>query len=230
MIPAVLTRIAVVLLSGLALSACSSGRASTFEILFDQLKGTISADPIAPLPELTRAELNQVPFATIALSRESQEGRAYVAATVDNGGYVSYQDANRRSVVLKGGMISGTRGFPFDLAAVKHQIDDPIAVQTPPDRWPPVLSRNYQYWLSGAADFQISVRCVLETVVREDIEIVEIRFPVVRIQERCANSRRSFTNTYWADPDSGFIWKSVQWVGPRAEPLTLEIIRPYAAG
>ena len=34
---------------------------------------------------------------------------------------------------------------------------------------------------------------------------------------------------YWVAPDTGYVWKSVQWTGPKMFPIMLEIMRPYAA-
>ena len=64
-------------------------------------------------------------------------------------------------------------------------------------------------------------------MAEETIVIAEIEFDLVRMSEICTNSARQVTNTYWADPASGFVWKSQQWLGPRFDMATIEIIRPY---
>ena len=52
-------------------------------------------------------------------------------------------------------------------------------------------------------------------------------YETARIVESCANARRRFQNVYWVVPETGFIWKSVQWLGPKLNPVTVEIIRAY---
>lgn len=209
------------------LAACTSDGSSAAERLGPALEAVIfgEEEPPAP-PVLTRAQLAQIPFATLAISTPG-EPRSYVAAVANNDGFVVYQDQARRSVVLEGGLLVGTGGLGYNLSAIKHQMDDPVARQTPLADWPGGVVRNYQFALKAAEDFQVTVTCSFQVVARERIEIVELFFQVARVEETCGNGKRTFTNTYWVAPETGFIWKSVQWLGPRQpDPFVLEIIRP----
>lgn len=220
-------RIGALLLAGF-LGGCSSDGNTAFEALGPLAKDAIFGEdePPVPTPELTRAQLAQVPFATIAISVPDQP-RSFVAAVANNQGFVTYQDQARRTVVFEGGLLVATGGLGYNLSAIKHQSDDPVAAQTPVSGWPERIVRNYQFALKSAANFEITVWCSYTPVVRERIEIVELFFDTIRIEERCQNGKRTFTNTYWAEEDTGFIWKSVQWIGPRQpDPFTIEIIRP----
>ena len=58
--------------------------------------------------------------------------------------------------------------------------------------------------------------------------IFERSYSLTRIEEHCRTPRRTFTNTYWAEPDTGFIWKSEQWVGPKVTPFTVQIVNRLA--
>lgn len=210
------------------LSGCSSDGSTAAERLGPLAEDLIFGEdtPDEPPKELTRAELAQVPFATIAISTPDSP-RAFVAAVANNDGFVSYQDQTRRSIVLEGGLLVATHGLGYNLSALKHQSNDPVARQTPLADWPGQLVRNYQFALTGAADYEITVNCTLSPIARERIEIVELFFDVVRVGETCGNGKQSFENTYWVAPETGFIWKSVQWIGPRQPELfTLEVIRP----
>lgn len=229
-------RLAAAIACATALAGCSSDGTTIYEqlgpLVQDQLLGGTLLDgdaaaPAAAQRELTRAELNQIPFATISL-RQGDNPRAFVVPVADNGGFLVYQDVERRGIVMEGGLITGTRGFGYDLDAVAHRIDDPVVVPTPLPEWPAGVERSYGFTLRGVTEYDIAVSCTFERGVREFIEIVELRFEVVRVIETCRNPRRTFVNTYWVDPDSGFVWKSEQWVGPRVPPMTVEIVRPYA--
>lgn len=215
----------------LTVAGCTSRGSSLLERLAPLAKESIlGPEEVAPAegPPLTRAVLNQIPFATIAVSSEATKGgRAVIVPVANNGGYLTYQDVTGSSFVLFGGLITATHGLPKNLSAVKHAADDPVVVPTPVSQWPSTVKRNYQYARINAKDFEISVVCKVSPVAREQIEIFEIFFNVTRIEETCTNPRRTFRNTYWAEPDTGFIWKSVQWIGPQTEPLTVEVIRPF---
>lgn len=216
--------------------ACSSGGDSTGERLRPILEESVFGGPIfgdpepAPKPPVfTRAQLNEVPFATIALM-DADGNRSYVVPVADNGGYLNYQDAARRSLIMRGGLITATQGLSYNLSAVRFDMDDPIVTPKPVAKWPASVFRNYQFKLSGGArDFEITTACAYTLGPRERIEIVELFFETVRVDETCSNTQRSFTNSYWAEPNTGFIWRSKQWIGPLQDAMHLEIIRPYTA-
>lgn len=230
-------RFAIIAITAGFLSACSSGGDSTSErlapILQDSVLGgaIFGEDEQAPKPPVfTRAQLNDVPFATIAV-KDEEGNRSYVVPLADNGGYLMYQDAGRRGITMRGGLITATQGFSYNMSAVRHAVEDPIVTPKPVAEWPSRVFRNYQFSLRGGAkDFEITASCRFDVGPRERIEIVELFFNTVRITETCSNTVRTFANTYWADPANGFIWRSEQWIGPRQDPMNIEIIRPYAAG
>ena len=180
-----------------------------------------------PSPELTREQLNLIPSATIALIFGGGP-RTFLVPLADNGGYLNYLDSGGHGLVMRGGAVTGTQALGQDLDAVRHQKDDPIAHPTPLADWPHQVYRDYQFSQRSGAEYSITLSCVFERLVIETIEIVELDFDVVRISEICTNARRQVTNTYWVEADTGFIWKSEQWLGPNIQQATIEIIRPYS--
>lgn len=223
-----LARAILGLAAAAGLAACTSGGASNFQRLGALAKISLTGPEEAEAPrELTRAELEQIPFATIALSFEDGV-RAYLVPLADNGGYLTYLDQNRRGLVMKGGAVTATKALGEDLRAVRHHRDDPTATLTPLAQWPGRLYRDYQFRKRDGVDYSVTLDCVFERLARETIEIVEIDFQVVRVSEICTNAARQVTNTYWVEEETGFIWKSQQWLGPNLAPATVEIIRPYS--
>lgn len=177
-------------------------------------------------PQPTRAQLDQIPFATIAFEYGGLPP-VYMIPLSDNGGYLTYQDEGRRGVVLLGGAVAGTDGLGEDLRAVKHASNDPIAYQRPLADWPDFVARSYQYRVRDLAEYIVTVACELTPADRVAYEIVERRYVVTRVEETCRNAAREFRNRYWVD-DAGFVWASEQWLGPNLEPARIEIVRPYA--
>jgi hypothetical protein len=47
------------------------------------------------------------------------------------------------------------------------------------------------------------------------------------VEERCGGGAR-FVNRYWADAETGAVWRSEQWVGTDGRPMTIEVISPPA--
>ena len=208
-------------------AACSSeGPQDLDRIAALAKQSLLPAETAAPVRELTRAELDQIPYATIALSLGGGP-RSFIVPLADNGGYLTYQDANRRGLVMLGGAVTGTLALGGDLRTVQHDRHDPVAYPQPLADWPGRVFRDYQFKARDGAEYRITLDCMFQTVAAETVEIVEIAFDLVRVSEICTNAARQVTNTYWVEADTGFIWKSEQWLGPRLGQATIEIIRPY---
>jgi len=217
--------VGTVLALAVGLGACASEGPGYFHRLGTALKDTVAPPEPEPAPERTRAELDEIPYATIAVSFEGR--RAFLVPLADNGGYLDYRDSTGRGIRMLGGAVAGTQGLGRDLEAVRFALDDPVAHPVPLAKWPDELHRAYQFRQREGPQYVITLGCRLERVARETIEIVERSYDLVRISELCRNQRREVANTYWVEEETGFIWKSRQWLGPTIGQVTVEIIRPY---
>ncbi|MBK0399738.1 YjbF family lipoprotein [Limibaculum sp. M0105] len=212
-----------------ALAGCSNGGAGTFTRIGESLVATLAtADPDAPAPTVTRARLNEIPYATISVATDAT-APAYLVPLADNGGYLDYRDQAGNSVRMFGGALAGFQAVGFDLEGVRHDERDPIAHATPLALWPTEVWREYQFSQRDLGPYSIVLKCVMQPQGFETIEIVEVTYQLVRVVETCRNVRREVTNTYWMVAGTGFIWKSRQWAGPKLGHLTIEIIRPYSS-
>lgn len=214
------------LASGLA--GCSKGDDPFREQVFGMVREAVTGgdEPEAGQErERTRAELDRIKSALIGFSY-GDIAPVYMVPLADTGGYLHYQDAGGRGVVMYGGAVSRTLGLGDDLLGVRYAPNDPVAHQTPLAEWPREIVRSYQYRRRDLDDYAITVVCVLEPEERVLYEIVELRFPVTRVKERCRNAAREFENTYWVN-ETGFIWASEQWLGPYLKRGTVEVVRPY---
>lgn len=210
-----------------ALSGCSNDEASYFRRMGELTLTLVSGAEKAAQPQRTRAELNRIPYATIAVS--SIDGpRAYLVPLADNGGYLDYRDEAGNSVRVRGGAVAGLQTAGNDLDGVLYDQNDPIAHPRPSALWPQHVWRQYQFSVINEGSHVISLSCVFQPAGPETIEIVELNYSVTRVKEVCTNARRQVINTYWIDDETGFIWKSEQWLGPRIGAVVVEVIRPYA--
>lgn len=214
----------------LGLSACSSSGEGLLARTVPQLEALVGLGdekPKAPPVQITRAQLDKIPFATISLARKEEEDRkSFIVAVANNNGYLTYQQTGGRSVVLFGNLLTSTNGLGLDLAAVKHQSDDPVAVKTPVVEWPGVVTRNYQLSLASRPNYEVTVVCTRAIVARESIVVLELSFDVTRVVETCRNTRREFKNTYWVG-DDGQVWQSEQWAGPELGMFVIQTVRPF---
>jgi hypothetical protein len=211
----------------IGLSACTNQGENFFQRIGDLTVTTITGPEEIQQPELTRAELNKIPYATISVSADGGP-RAYLVPLANNAGYLDYRDAASNSVRILGGAVAAFETTGYDLDAVRYDPADPIAYPRPLALWSASVWRQYQLSARHHNAYVISLKCVFQIQERKAIEIVEINFDLTRITEVCTNARRQVTNTYWIDQDTGFIWKSEQWLGPKIGHVSIELIRPFA--
>ncbi|GMG83477.1 hypothetical protein LNKW23_26900 [Paralimibaculum aggregatum] len=217
--------LAALLLGGLLAGCSSQGPTDLGKV------GLLAWDAVAPAPEAPaplpdRAALEATGAAVIRLAG-SAGPPGYVAALADNGGYVTYQDAAGRAVVLHGAAIARTHGFGHDLTGLRTAREDPVSHPRPLIAWPGQVVREYQYRVKDGAAYSVVLTCLFERGPRQHIEILGRRHQVVEVAERCANHRRRVENRHWVEAETGRIWRSAQWIGPFEDPLTLEIVTPY---
>lgn len=212
---------------GLGLGACSTSGPTLLERIGGLAKSTLAGSEEEAGPQMTRAQLNQIPYAVIAISTEGRP-RAFLVPLSDNDGYLNYRDAAGNAVVMFGGAVTGTESLGHDLEAVRLDPLDPVAHPTPLARWPERIQREYRYARRDLPSYGITLDCVFTRVARERIVIVEVSYDLVRVNETCTNAERQVSNTYWVQEATGFIWKSKQWIGPEIGYATIEIIRRYA--
>jgi len=211
----------------LALNACSSSSEGFFRQMGDRAAALVGGAKEAPRRQLSRAELNQIPYATIAVS--SDDGPpAYLVANADNGGYLDYRDDAGNAVRILGGAVAGLATSGYDLDAVLFDRDDPIAHPRPLASWPGRVWRQYQFARRHLGPYVVALDCVFESAGPATIEVAELSYNLIRMNEICTNARRQVTNAYWVDPRNGYIWKSAQWLGPNIGQVSVEVIRPYS--
>ena len=223
-------------IAALCLAACSSAaeRNRTSQALLDLAAGPLLdavglGDDAAELegvefPTPPRAAFDAIDAPVISVKRGDLP-TVYVKAEARNRDTVTYFDPGRRGLTLRGAAINGTVSFFYDLAALRAQRDDPIVHQTPLADWPERVTRTYQFHNRNQPDSSLTVVCSYGVPASAPIEIVERSYATTRVAETCANGALSFRNVYWLIAETGEIWRSRQWIGPRNEPVTIEIVQ-----
>lgn len=80
--------------------------------------------------------------------------------------------------------------------------------------------------------YSVRIVCERRPAGEETIVILDKPLRTLKAEEDCSSQSAklewSFRNLYWTDPQSGLVWRSVQYVNPRLAPLKIEILRPPA--
>jgi hypothetical protein len=72
------------------------------------------------------------------------------------------------------------------------------------------------------------MHCKDRDVGAERIVVVGDAHDTRHLVEDCSSPELdwNFSNEFWKDPDTGFVWRSIQYVHPGLDPITLETLRP----
>jgi hypothetical protein len=142
----------------------------------------------------------------------------------DVSGNLLWTAKSRVVILTRDGRIVRTVGLPHDLSAVTER-----GVQPP-------LSNALRGSFSSLrlADFPdigaygVPLNCTALVTGPETISILGNAIGTIRINEACRNLSLgwSFVDTYWIDPHSGLVWRSLQHIHPKDETIETEILRP----
>jgi len=221
-------------LAAAALAGCGSG--GTDPILgavmdeagqYVPIPGRDEDKPAAPARPITRADIERADTAAIWARLEGDQAPTLMYAVAANGGYVTFMSAFRQAVVLRGSLVTGTRGLGTDLMAAWSEGWDPLATPTPPGSWPTMVRRNYEFTSDGPEGTVETFDCRFERARTTEVVILQVRHVGVEISETCTGASGSFENLHLADATTGFVWRSLQWTGPTMPLLDLQVIELY---
>jgi hypothetical protein len=175
-------------------------------------------------PPITRAEAEASPYASI-LVRVGGGQPAWVVLFGASADRQTWLAADRSVIVTRAGRIVATANLPGG------QLVD--TWQSGPDP----LSGPVEF-LDGAAAWRVvdlqpgdrfgfRLDCTLAVTARGPVVILERSYDLATVEERCRGSDGSaIVNRFWADPRTGFVWKSDQWAGPGTR-ISIEVVKPY---
>lgn len=216
----------------LGVGGCSSGGESSFTIakaLFDRAMPDRKQEggAPAPAPKITRAAVEASGAALIRTRLVDETVRPVLSAAAQNGPYVTYVSRLGQSLTLRGALVTGSRGLGHDLLSVTTSAADPLVRARPVPDWPAELRRTYRFPGRGPGGDARLVTCRYMPGATREIEIVEVVHRGIQVEERCRGEGLDFTNHLFADARSGFVWRSIQWLGPDQGAIDVEIIEPF---
>ncbi len=176
---------------------------------------------------VTRAALQRADVATIHIRLTGEERGALMFAASDNGGYVTFASSLRQSVTLRGSQVTASRGIGHDLLSARSSQPDPLTRAIPPGQWPARVTRSYEFPADAPRGRVETFECRFEFGAMREITIIEQRHQGIEVSEYCSGPTGEFENLHFADARTGFVWRSLQWLGPRQGHLDLEIVIPY---
>jgi hypothetical protein len=178
-------------------------------------------------PPVTRAAITRSDVATIRARLVKEEAPTYLLAAANNGGYITYASGLRQTLTLRGSQITASRGLGWDLLSAASSQPDPLVTPIPPGQWPAQVTRRYEFPADAPQGRIETYQCRFERGPARELVILQVQHRGIEFSEYCAGPAGSFENLHFADAATGFVWRSLQWLGPRQGLIDLEIVEPY---
>ncbi|MCG7364359.1 YjbF family lipoprotein [Roseomonas sp. ACRSG] len=217
-------RRALSLLALLCLPACASWLPDLSDI-----PGAETLGLAMPMPE---AEVEEVPASAQAAAAGEPAlhlrwgSRAVVAVLAQQSGENRmWRSPGGMVVATDGARVVATAGLRDWLAATR--LDGPDPLDEPLQLLGREVASRRQVDLMRSdrspegMRFGLSLNCRLRGSLTDGVQAP----PALLITERCRGSGESFVNRFWADPETGGIYRSEQWIGPPG-PLWVEVVNP----
>jgi hypothetical protein len=145
-----------------------------------------------------------------------------------DGAELHWVSADRGLVATRHGRLVRTVGFPSDLKLTRDLTPDPVASGL--HRLDSEARHVRLVDIQPGDRFQVPVHSTLHVVGQEEIEILDLRFSTVRVTESNTAGALDwrFRNEFWADTETGLVWRSIQHFAPALPPLEIEVLKPAA--
>ena len=137
---------------------------------------------------------------------------------------INYTSGSGQTLTMFGAVVIRTNGMNNYLLSMELNKNSPLITNLSIKKWPLFSKKTYKFLNSLNNETILNVDCEYTIGNTEEIEIVDYKYNLSLITEKCKNEKISFENKYWID-EKGFIWKSVQWLGKK-NIAQISIINP----
>lgn len=211
----------------LLLSGCSEIGDTDYALYYQAMKQSIAVS-FGGTSRVTKDQAAAIPYATIGYRVNDGSEQLLVLAT-DSGGEQLWTSGAHVVIVTRGGRIVRTVGLAQDVSGVTPQkgqqqlLDLADATQ---QRLTSIRLEDFP----NIPVYGAVVKCTAIPRGPETIVILGRGITTKKVDEDCRNQALnwSFTDSYWINPESGFVWRSIQHLAPKDEKIELEALRPPA--
>ena len=221
------------ILSGLAagalalLAGCSGGDGNNDTAGLTVLKGALTPKQEAQSPNAAQVaaamqqslQATDEPLAFVVLPK--RQAITIMPRIETNGAYVTHGTSDRRSLTLKHGMLTATRGFGEDL--MSSEVDASLALVR--GRKAGTVQRMQRYLDGENRTIVLETTCQIMPGGTVRYQAGEMDRPAVKVQEACQAQATRFTNSYQVDAATGRILQAQQWVSPMNGSAIIQQLR-----
>lgn len=223
-----LKRALVLAISAACLAACTAGDSDVGRAgaMVGALVGGIFSDSDTPGPpmKVDRSKVAELPYASVGVEIEDLPQFLFILAN-QNATDDLYTLGYQISIVLRNGRIIRTNGFGRNVLGGRWKGADIIQTAAAS---PGVVYGDRYMETSERGIATRDVHCSAQAVGDESVTILGSPVATRHVRESCdvEELKWAFENDFWVDPVSGQVWRSIQYIHPKIEPIVIETFRP----
>lgn len=227
---------AAVLATVLLVAACGSGGEDEGNPIYDQLRqvagpavarvgGKTEAPKQAAAPltadQMAARALAANPAPLILAGVESSGATQVMAMVGENGNMRTYMTPNQQALIIRSGLLTGTKGLGHDLSAA--DVEGTAALIH--GRRNGQAQRTMRYLGGDAIERPLPMNCTVTVGENKNFSFAGTGWTATQVVESCTGSGAEVQNSYLVTA-SGQIPVSRQWIGPQLGYVTIQTIRP----
>jgi Group 4 capsule polysaccharide lipoprotein gfcB, YjbF len=209
----------------LPIAACAPSPVLTSAL--NNARIAVAGFPDAPV---TQPQVAALPYASM-LAKIGKGPRSLVVLAEQDGDTLRWISADQAVLVTRQGRILQTAGLraagqSVDLTGTRFDVGGDRLGQLPEQLDGAVGRRLID--LASRFRHGVPVHSRFAVAGPEQITILDRVIPTVRVVEHndCPLLKWQFDNTWWIDPQTGFVWQSVQWITPDMPVLETRVTKP----
>lgn len=220
-----LTRAGLAALTGLTLVACSGGTEQSRGQLATliEVREAVRANRAAQNPErpqVTRDLINRIGLPLIEIDLKSRDVTGYFLLDSVRGPAQIWQANDGGQVILRGGLVTATRGIGNDLRSSSY-----AATLKAIQHGTGTAQRQYDLTNGLGTQDSIVLSCVFTRQGTETLTIYGLQYHTHRVQERCrSEAGEEIVNDYWIEQGRPLIRQSRQWISPELGHFNLRFL------
>lgn len=170
--------------------------------------------------EVTREVIDQIGQTLVEVEVPRRDLTGYFFLDSVRGPVQVWVDSSGAHLVLREGLVTGTRGVGDDLKSSSY-----ASTLEAIKRGSGTSRRQYFVANGLGQQDQINATCTYSMLGAETLSIYGLTHATRKVRESCrTDSGQEFQNTYWIETSSGLVRQSSQWISPQIGHFDLRIL------
>jgi len=176
----------------------------------------------APTPDqIATAALASFAGPLMLVTLEAQGQTTVMGLYGQNGPMRTYALPSEQSIILRDGILAGTRGFGFDVMSAETEAVAELILA----RKEGTAAKVQRYLDAENVERPLPMDCVVQRADKSEFEIAGQTFGGTQMVEICTFQGQTVAGAYLVS-DKGAVLASRQWIGPELGYVTLQTLRP----